>query len=268
GPALGGRVPAGRRHPRADQPPPAAAGRRAHRIARPRERRVPGAAAGQAQPGGGRRPDLCHACRRPDGLRPAGSRDEGRSTRASEAMTGATLVLRGLRFYRRTHLGVVAGCAISAAVLVGALFVGDSVRGTLERIALARLGRVHSALDSGGRYFRDGLAGPMRGGPQTDGAALLPVQGIALKGRRQVKRVEVAGVDASFCGLAPKPPALKLAAGQVALNRKLADALGAKPGDDVALRMFKPGFLSREAPLASRKEKETRRSLVSVAAVL
>ena len=55
-------------------------------------------------------------------------------------MNGAVLVRRGLRHYRRTHLGVIAGCAVSAAVLVGALFVGDSVRGTLERIALARLG--------------------------------------------------------------------------------------------------------------------------------
>ena len=73
-------------------------------------------------------------------------------------MNSAVLVLRGLRFYRRTHLGVIAGCAVSAAVLIGALFVGDSVHGTLERIALARLGRIHSALDSGGRYFRDGLS--------------------------------------------------------------------------------------------------------------
>jgi putative ABC transport system permease protein len=63
-------------------------------------------------------------------------------------MTGLTLIRRGLRFYRRTHLGVIAGCAVSGAVLVGALFVGDSVRGTLERIALARLGKIHSALDS------------------------------------------------------------------------------------------------------------------------
>lgn len=183
-------------------------------------------------------------------------------------MNGATLVRRGLRHYRRTHLGVIAGCAVSAAVLCGALFVGDSVRGTLERIALARLGKVHGALDSGGRYFRQGLAARMRDGLKAEVAAALHVEGMALKDGRQINRVEVAGVDLSFWSLAEAPPPVKPAAGQVALNRKLADALGAKAGDEVALRMFKPGFLSREAPLASRKEKDTQRVLATVVAVL
>jgi ABC-type antimicrobial peptide transport system permease subunit len=183
-------------------------------------------------------------------------------------MTGATLVRRGLRHYRRTHLGVVAGCAVSAAVLVGALFVGDSVRGTLERIALARLGKIHSALESGGRYFRDTLAARMRDGLKTDVAAALHVQGMALKEGRQINRIDVAGVDPSFFQLAETPLAKPPAAGQVALNRKLAEALGAKVGDEVALRMAKPAFLSREAPLASRKEKDTRRVLMTVVAVL
>ena len=49
---------------------------------------------------------------------------------------------------------------------------------------------------------------------------------------------------------------------------QLAEALGARVGDEIALRTFKPAFLSREAPLASRKEKDTRRSLLTVAAVL
>lgn len=188
-------------------------------------------------------------------------------------MNQGLLVRRGLLHYRRTHLGVVAGCAVSAAVLVGALFVGDSVRGTLERIALARLGRVHSALDSGTRYFRDGLALRMRDGLKTEVAPALHVQGMALREsaegqRHQINRVDVAGVTDAFFGLAESPAQVRLGAGRVALNRKLGDALGVKVGDEVALRMFKPSFLSREAPLASRKEKDTRRSLLTVSAIL
>src|SRR4051812_37849859 len=47
-------------------------------------------------------------------------------TRAVPAMKPLTLILRGARFYWRTHLGVVLGAALGALVLTGALLVGDS----------------------------------------------------------------------------------------------------------------------------------------------
>src|SRR5204863_9909959 len=81
-------------------------------------------------------------------------------------------------------------------------------------------------------------------------------------------RVEVMGIDPQFLELAETPPTVKPGPGQVALNEKLAAALGAKAGDEIALRTFKPGLLSKEAPLASQNEKDTRRSLLTVAAVL
>src|SRR5204863_3350326 len=100
---------------------------------------------------------------------------------AGAAMNAWTLIHRGIQFYRRTHLGVIAGCAISAAVLTGALFVGDSVKGSLERVALARLGRIHVALDSSSRYVRDDLARRVRDGLKTDVAAALHVQAMGLR---------------------------------------------------------------------------------------
>jgi ABC-type lipoprotein release transport system permease subunit len=179
-------------------------------------------------------------------------------------MSPWTLVRRGLAHYRRTHLGVVAGCAISAAVLVGALFVGDSVRGSLDGIARARLGRIESALDAGTRTFKDDLVARIG----ADGAVALRVPGMAIRETAQVNRVEVLGVDPKFLGFAQKVADFSLKRGEVALNAKLAAALGAKPGDEVALRVFKPGLLARDAPLASREERETRRGVFKVAAVL
>jgi ABC-type lipoprotein release transport system permease subunit len=180
-------------------------------------------------------------------------------------MSPLTLVLRGLVHYRRTHAGVLAGCAVSAAVLVGALFVGDSVRGSLDGIARARLGRVESALDTGTRTFRDDLAARLG----VDAALALKVPGMALReGGPQVNRVEVLGVDGRFLGFAAAPSGLALGRGRAALGAKLAAALGAKPGDEVALRVFKPGLLARDAPLASSEERETRRGLFTVDAVL
>src|SRR3954469_24948687 len=72
-------------------------------------------------------------------------------------MTFFTLVLRSLRFHARSHVGVVLGAIVGSAALVGALVVGDSVRGSLHEMALARLGNVDVALSGGDRFFRDGL---------------------------------------------------------------------------------------------------------------
>ncbi len=179
-------------------------------------------------------------------------------------MNRATLVLCSLRFYRRTHLGVLAGCALSAAVLSGALFVGDSVRGSLERIALARLGKIDAALDTGNRYFRADLPARLK----LRAAAALHVPGMALRGTSQFNRVEVLGVDGKFLALADSPADLTLPRDGVALNEKLAAVLGVKVGDEVALRLPKPNLLSRDAPLSARRERETVRAPFTVVAIL
>lgn len=169
-------------------------------------------------------------------------------------MKPSTLVARALRFYWRTHLGTLAGVALSSAVLVAALAVGDSVRGSLERTAIARLGGVETALDTGSRMFSADLAGRL------GATAVLQVPGMAIReGAPQVNGVEVLGVGPGF--FAPSP-------GELAVNEELAAALHAKVGDEVALRVLKPGLLSRDAPLASRKDRETRRRLFTLRAIL
>jgi ABC-type antimicrobial peptide transport system permease subunit len=72
-------------------------------------------------------------------------------------MTFWTLIRRSLRFHARTHLGVVLGAAIGSAALIGALIVGDSVRGSLREHALGRLRSVEFALSTGDRFFRQSL---------------------------------------------------------------------------------------------------------------
>src|SRR5216110_907704 len=71
-------------------------------------------------------------------------------------MKATTLVLRGLTYYWRTNVAVVAGVATAVAVLAGALLVGDSVRGSLRDLVLQRLGRTDRVLVSSG-FFREAL---------------------------------------------------------------------------------------------------------------
>src|SRR5438105_5152991 len=77
------------------------------------------------------------------------------------AMTLWTLIFRSLRFHARSHLGALLGAAVGSAVLLGALVVGDSVRGSLRDMALARLGRVQLALEGKDRFVRADLAGAL-----------------------------------------------------------------------------------------------------------
>jgi putative ABC transport system permease protein len=66
----------------------------------------------------------------------------------------STLILRSLWHHARSHLGTFLGVAVGSAILTGALLVGDSVRGSLRDLALARLGKTEVALAGGDRFFR------------------------------------------------------------------------------------------------------------------
>ncbi|HVK04263.1 MAG TPA: hypothetical protein VM490_12360, partial [Armatimonadaceae bacterium] len=123
-------------------------------------------------------------------------------------MTLWRLAARGLRFHRRSHLGVLLGAALAAAVLIGALAVGDSVRHSLRQMALARLRGVHLALHNPGRFFREALADEVSrgldGAPPVAPVALL--RGTATAGQRpdgtggdaRANRVQVLGVTDAF----------------------------------------------------------------------
>ena len=68
-----------------------------------------------------------------------------------------TLQRRSLRHYWRGHVAVALGAAVAAAVLTGALLVGDSLRGSLRAAALERLGGVTHAVQSSS-FLREQLA--------------------------------------------------------------------------------------------------------------
>jgi len=168
-------------------------------------------------------------------------------------MNARTLVARGLRFYWRTHLGVVAGTAVGTAVLVGALAVGDSVRHHLRTVAAARLGKVRLAAASGDRLFRAALASEVSEALGAPAAAVLQLPGVAADRdrRHRANQVQVVGIDAAFGALAPDGigPAFGGRVG-VILNERLADQLHVRPGQTILLRSDKPTLQPRDAPLS------------------
>src|SRR5438552_4720425 len=180
-------------------------------------------------------------------------------------MTFGTLILRSLRFHARSHVGVVLGAAVGSAALIGALVVGDSVRGSLQDLALQRLGEIHYAMAPNDRVFRaepisvsqpfttDPTIRRATGNRQREydplivlPALRLPASASAGNGAWRANRVQLLGISEDIWKLGGGPELTNLATDEVALNQALADQLQAKAGDTVLLRVRKPTALSQD----------------------
>jgi putative ABC transport system permease protein len=185
-------------------------------------------------------------------------------------MTQRTLIFRSLRFHARAHLGVLLGATVGSAALVGALVVGDSVRGSLRDLALLRLGRVELALPANDRFFRSALATNFTGASARPCAAALQLPGTAANedASARANHVQVLGVDKTFWMLADQRPTFgDIPPGSVALNRALTEQLKVKPGDTVLLRIQKPSLVSLDAPLTPQEDSSVALRLKVVAVV-
>ena len=121
-------------------------------------------------------------------------------------MTLGRLLLRNVVFHWRGNLAVFLGVAVGATVLTGALFVGDSLRGSLREHSLRQLGWVDQALIAN-RFFRDGLDREIGGPPS---APVILLQGTVRKaggpepaGPRRSVKATVLGVGERFWGATP-----------------------------------------------------------------
>jgi len=184
-------------------------------------------------------------------------------------MTFIKLTLRSISFYRGVHALTLSGTILAAAILVGALLLGDSIKFSLTQSALLRLGNIHWAMESRGRYFPADLAIRLSNETQTTMSPALLFRGIALSSGgtgmepRQINNIQILGVPDLFWNLAtgPKP---RLTPDGIAINQKLATALQAKRGDQISIRFSKPTLMSRDAPLSSRDKNDTLRATFSI----
>lgn len=170
-----------------------------------------------------------------------------------------TIIFRSLWFYRRTHLGVLLGAAVAAAVLTGALAVGDSVRDTLHSQAMSRLGKVRLAMTPADAFFRTQLAADIGRQLSAPTAAVLQLPATASlpDGTARANQIVALGVDDDFWKLGPGGAGSALAPGKVVLSQSLARQLHAEPGKTIIVRVQKPSLLPRDAPLSSDEADET-----------
>lgn len=183
----------------------------------------------------------------------------------------ARLPARSLVHFWRSSLATLAGMAVGAAVLTGALVVGDSIRHSLARMTRERLGGIDHALVLG-RLTRGGLAGDLAAAPEIANnftriepalalraAVENPATGVVARG------VNTTGITENFWSFDDAGvPAPSLDARGVAINAALARELGLAKGDDAILRFDRPAAIPAEAVFGRKSERiESMRLVVS-----
>jgi ABC-type lipoprotein release transport system permease subunit len=178
-------------------------------------------------------------------------------------MSVTRLVLRSATYHWRTNLAVVLGVAAAVSVLGGALLVGDSVRGSLRDLVLARLGRTEDVVASPG-FFREALAADLAAHGVTSSAPLIVARGFVThepSGRRATG-VLVYGVDNRFWTFHGAQPH-----DGVFVSPALAAELSAGAGDVLLTRLQKPSDIPLES-LFAHKDDIGRTVRLSVAGAL
>ncbi len=160
------------------------------------------------------------------------------------------LLKNSLLYYWRINLVVTLGVAVAAAVLTGALMVGDSVRGSLRSMVLSQLGEADDLI-SAPHFFDEALASRLQSQPEfmnlfRAACPLIVLEGLAVNQNsgRRASGIQIYGVDDRFWSL-HRRPGKRLGTRDALLNQALARELGSVVGDAVLITVELPG----EAPV-------------------
>ncbi len=159
-------------------------------------------------------------------------------------MDRRTFLIRSLNHYRWNHAAVLVAVAVATAVISGALTVGDSVRSSLQQLALDRLGQIDHAL-IGRRFFSvdraSELAASVKGSAEITASSAIvataTVESPRSTNHRRARNVTLIGYDPSFWRLDAVSMDRPDFQDQVIVNRALADRLSIQVGDLLTFRL-------------------------------
>ncbi len=164
------------------------------------------------------------------------------------------LIKRSLLFHKKAHIRTILGCALSTAILTGALMIGDSVRLSLREMVIDRLGETAYALEAPERFFTTQLAERLSKEIETEIAPVLRTQGIVSidGGKRRANRVQVLGVDRHFNAISNSSSFYTgIRNNEVIINSSLAKTFDLKTGDEILLHLHDLDYIPRDVPLAT-----------------
>ena len=166
-------------------------------------------------------------------------------------MTANSLSLRAARFYWLSNLAVMLGVAVGAAVLVGALVIGDSLRGSLRDRALHQLNGVEHTY-TGPRLIHEGIAKDF---PESVVPVLMLQGSIQAESdaQRRIAKVNILGINND--GM--EPFHIDDTENQCAISQRIADDLQIKVGDTLTFNVPKFSNIPRSSVLGRRDNDRT-----------
>lgn len=186
--------------------------------------------------------------------------------------------IRTIVHFRRVMFPLAAGMAAASAVIVGALIVGDSVRGSLRSIAMDRIGNVDRVLLAP-RWFDSKLVANVtenlgRTGVHAEGVMFVtqvvaehrpefsdtPKKGNDTRSSSsptnavfRAQEMTLFGVEESFWSLGSISPKALPRGEEVVLNQSLATKLNAAIGDSVTLKVAREAVVPADSVLGKRE---------------
>ncbi len=171
-------------------------------------------------------------------------------------MTLFRYIIKSILHYAKLNIATILGVALSTAILVGALIIGDSVKYSLQQITIERLGNTDAVITAGERLFTRQLAENISKNSNLKTSAVLRANGIAIVdgGQVRVNQLQVWGIDslfASFCNVSGQ---FSLSGNEVLINENLASIMQIKEGDEFLLRVNKLSTFPANTPFVAAEE--------------
>ena len=171
-------------------------------------------------------------------------------------MRGWSSIFKNLLYYKKSVWALMAGFALTCAIMVGALNIGHSVDVSLKKVTQSRLRGIAYALDTGSQTISGSLAQQMENTLMARMAPALSRMCSVSHPERggYANRIHLYGVDTRFWDLGDTQNPLGIEPDHVAVNTVLAQRMGLQVGDALVLRLESLKSLPQDAILSKSED--------------
>jgi putative ABC transport system permease protein len=164
------------------------------------------------------------------------------------------IVIKSVVFYKKPVFYQILVIALLSAVITGSLLTGKSVRTSLKNSASERLGNTGFVISSGVRYVDASLTERFKKITGINCTGLLEMNGYSqgMISQKGAFNTHIYGINSDFFKFHGNDT-ITIKPGEVAVNNRLANYLGVKPGDELIIRFNAISDIPADSPFAPAK---------------